>query len=81
MSAIDRVGLTATIYTRLRPQEVTYTVPGQAAVRPQLQLLSGAPPRPSPPILQMYSGRSRENQPDTLMRRLCRTAGQARRKN
>lgn len=80
MSAIDRVGPTAAIYTRLRPQEVTYTVPGQAAERPVATSFGGAP-RPSPPILQMYSGRSRENQPDTLMRRLCRTAGQARRKN
>jgi hypothetical protein len=80
MSAIDRVGLTATIYTRLRPQEVTHTGLDQAAERPVATSFGGAP-APSPPILQMYSGRFRENRPDTLMRRLCRTAGQARRKN
>lgn len=43
MSAIDRVGLTATIYTRLRRQEVTHTVPGQAAERSVGVSFGGAP--------------------------------------
>ncbi|WP_280171442.1 hypothetical protein [Agrobacterium pusense] len=43
MSAIDRIGGTAALYTHLRPQEVTHTVPGQAAERPVATSFGGAP--------------------------------------
>lgn len=43
MSAIDRIGPTAAIYTRLRPPEVTHTVPGQAAERPVATSFGGTP--------------------------------------
>lgn len=43
MSAIDRIGGTAAIYTRLRPQEVTHTGLDRAAERPVATSFGGAP--------------------------------------
>jgi hypothetical protein len=43
MSAIDRIGITANTYARLRPQEVTRTALDQSAERPVSTAIGGAP--------------------------------------